>query len=171
MALYLERGFEQTTVAEIAERVGLTERTFFRHFADKREVLFDGSHLLQALIVDVVAAAPASASALETVITGFEAASIVFQGNAERSRLRQSIIEANAELQARELSKMSMLAAGLTAALEGRGVAASTASLAAEAGVLVFKSAFEHSLRPENQLNWTQLIRAALDELRGVLCD
>lgn len=169
MELYLERGFEQTTVAEIAERVGLTERTFFRHFADKREVLFDGSHLFQALIVDTVAAAPASASALEAVMLGLEAASVVFQGDSERSRLRQSIIDANPELQARELSKLSALVAGLSAILEQRGAAASSSYLIAQAGIVVFRSAFERYLSPANSLTWTPLLRAALEELRAAL--
>ncbi|MGY2896702.1 TetR family transcriptional regulator [Deinococcus sp. UYEF24] len=171
MALYLERGFEQTTVAEIAEYVGLTERTFFRHFADKREVLFGGSHLFQGLIVDAVAAAPESATALGAVTLGIEAAGIVFPNDAGRSRLRQSVINAHPELQARELSKMSALAAALTGTLEGRGVPGSAANLTADLGIVIFRSAFERYLRPENQLNWTQLTRAALDELRGVLCD
>lgn len=169
MELYLERGFEQTTVAEIAERVGLTERTFFRHFADKREVLFGGSHLFQALIVDTVAAAPASASALEAVMLGMQAVGSTFQDSAERSRQRQSVIGTNAELQARELSKMSMLAAALTSTLEQRGVDASAANLAAEAGILVFRSAFEHFLNPANSLTWTPLIAQALEELRAVM--
>ena len=63
MELYLERGFDQTTVAEIAERAGLTERTFFRHFADKREVLFAGAGALQELLVSAVAGAPDSGGA------------------------------------------------------------------------------------------------------------
>ncbi len=67
LELYVERGFEQTTVAEIAERAGLTERTFFRHFADKREVLFAGAGTLRELLVSAVAGAPASAAPIEAV--------------------------------------------------------------------------------------------------------
>ncbi|WP_420595637.1 TetR family transcriptional regulator [Deinococcus sp.] len=167
--LYLERGFEATTVAEIAERVGLTERTFFRHFADKREVLFDGSHLFQTLIADAVAAAPQSASALEAVIVGVEAASIVFQGSAERSRLRQNIIDATPELQARDLSKMSALALALAQTLRQRGVPDPAASLAAETGIVILRSAFERWITPVNQHSWPQLVREALGELRAVV--
>src|SRR5215472_3630839 len=65
LELYGERGFEQTTVAEIAGRAGLTERTFFRHFADKREVLFAGSAALRDLIVNAVTSAPASATPID----------------------------------------------------------------------------------------------------------
>src|ERR1700728_2373409 len=74
MELYGERGFEQTTVAEIAARAGLTERTFFRHFADKREVLFAGADALRELLVDTVAKAPASATPIDAAAAGLQAA-------------------------------------------------------------------------------------------------
>ena len=67
LALYSERGFDQTTAAQIAARAGLTERTFFRHFADKREVLFGGSALLQERIVAGVAEAPPEDGPLDAV--------------------------------------------------------------------------------------------------------
>src|SRR6202035_2298884 len=74
LELYLERGFEQTTVAEIAKRAGLTERTFFRHFADKREVLFSGAGALEELLVSAVAGAPESSAPMAAVAAGLEAA-------------------------------------------------------------------------------------------------
>ena len=77
MELFIERGFEQTTVAEIAERAGLTERTFFRHFADKREVLFWGQGALQDLLVSAVAGAPDSAAPIDAVAAALEAAGAV----------------------------------------------------------------------------------------------
>src|SRR6516162_6467851 len=73
MVLYAEQGFERTTVAEIAARAGLTERTFFRHFADKREVLFYGMERLRGLLARAVADAPASAAPMELVGAAFEA--------------------------------------------------------------------------------------------------
>src|SRR5690349_22548141 len=96
MALYAEQGFDQTTVAQIAARAGLTERTFFRHFADKREVLFSGSEMLLAGLRQTVADAPASATAMQVVSGAFEAAGAVLQENPERSKLRDAIISANA---------------------------------------------------------------------------
>ena len=74
LALYAEHGFDQTTAAEIAERAGVTERTFFRHFADKREVLFGGSAELKERLVSAVAGAPAEAGALDAVAAGLDAA-------------------------------------------------------------------------------------------------
>lgn len=140
--LYLERGFERTSVAEIAERAGLTERTFFRHYADKREVLFAGSSALQELLVDAVARAPESAPLMEVVAAALHAAATMLQERQEHARRRQAVIAANVELQERELIKLASLSAALAEALRRRGVDDASASLAAEAGVAVFKVAF-----------------------------
>src|ERR1700680_510255 len=99
LELYSERGFEQTTVAEIAKRAGLTERTFFRHFADKREVLFWGQSALQELLVSTVASAPDSAAPIDATAAAFEAAGTLLQERRESARQRQAVIVANAELQ------------------------------------------------------------------------
>src|SRR6476646_1043353 len=88
LELYVERGYEQTTVAEIAERAGLTERTFFRHFADKREVLFAGAGALQELLVTAVAGAPDAVAPLEAVAAALEAAGALLQERREYSRRR-----------------------------------------------------------------------------------
>ena len=169
MELYVERGFEQTTVAEIGERAGLTERTFFRHFADKREVLFGGAGRLQDHILNAVMAAPASSAPLQAVVMGLEAAGDVFQGNPGRSRIRQSIIQANTELQARELSKMATLSSGLSGALRQRGVPDGPAGLAAEAGIVIFRTAFERWIGGTDDEGWAFLIRTVQEELRAVL--
>ncbi len=166
--LYIERGYEQTTVAEIAERAGLTERTFFRHFADKREVLFGGAGALQALIVSAVEGAPTSAAPMEAATTGLEAAGTVFQDQV-RSRQRQAIIATNPELQARELSKLTALAAAITDALHRRGVADPAARLAAEAGIVVFRAAFERWINAPHPQDWSRLVRESLAELKAVM--
>src|SRR5437764_3359726 len=96
--LYTERGYDQTTVAEIAARAGLTERTFFRHFADKREVLFYGMEMMRDLLVRAVAGTPDSATAMDAVSAAFQAAGSMLQENPERVRLRDAIVSANMEL-------------------------------------------------------------------------
>ena len=143
LELYVERGFEQTTVAEIAERAGLTERTFFRHFADKREVLFAGAGALQELLASAVAGAPDSAAPIDAVAAALEAAGALLQERREYARQRQAVIAANPELQERELIKLASLASALADALRRRGVTDPAASLTAEAGIAVFKIAFE----------------------------
>ncbi len=141
-ALYGERGFEQTTVAQIAERAGLTERTFFRHFADKREVLFAGTDALRELLVSTVAKAPGSLAPIDVAAMGLEAAGALIQEGGELARQRQAIIASSAELQERELIKLASLASALAEALRRRGVNDPATSLTAEAGIAVFKVAF-----------------------------
>ena len=168
LALYGERGFEQTTVAEIAKRAGLTERTFFRYFADKREVLFAGAGTLQDLLVSTLASTPDSAAPIDAVAAAMEAAGALLQERREYSRQRQAIIAANAELQERELIKLASLAAALAGTLRRRGVADPAASLAAEAGIAVFRIAFERWINETSQADLPQLIRESLDELKAV---
>jgi AcrR family transcriptional regulator len=168
LALFGERGFENTTVAEIAARAGLTERTFFRHFADKREVLFSGSARLQELLVSAVARAPDSAAPIDAVAAALEAAGALLQERREFARQRQTVIAANAELQERELIKLASLAAALAGALRRRGLPGPAASLTAEAGIAVFRVAFERWVNESNQPDLPQLIRESLDELKAV---
>jgi AcrR family transcriptional regulator len=165
-ALYSERGFEQTTVVEIAERAGLTERTFFRHFADKREVLFAGAEALQELLVSTVAQAPASLAPIDAAAAGLEAAGAFIQDGGELARERQAIIASSTELQERELIKLASLAAALAEALRRRGVEDPAASLTAEAGIAVFKVAFERYVEESNQQDLPRLIRESLGELK-----
>ncbi len=166
--LYSERGFEQTTVVEIAKQAGLTERTFFRHFADKREVLFAGVDALRQLLVSTVASAPDSAAPIDAVAAGLEAAGALIQEGGELPRQRQAIIAASAELQERELIKLASLSAALADELRRRGVKDPAASLAAEAGIAVFKIAFERWIAGTTQQDLQQLIRGSLDDLKAV---
>ncbi len=166
--LYSEQGFEQTTVAEIAKRAGLTERTFFRHFADKREVLFAGADALQELLVSTVASAPDSAAPIDATAAGIEAAGALIQEGGELPRQRQAIIAASTELQERELIKLASLASALADALRRRGVKDPAASLTAQAGIAVFKVAFERYVEETNQQDLPRLIRESLQELKAV---
>jgi AcrR family transcriptional regulator len=168
MELYVDRGFEQTTVAEIAKRAGLTERTFFRYFADKREVLFAGAGSLQDFLVGTLASAPDSAAPIDAVAAALEAAGVLLQERREYSRQRQAVIAANAELQERELIKLASLASAIAGALRRRGVTDPAASLAAEAGIAVFKIAFERWVNETSQPDLPRLIRESLDELKAV---
>ena len=166
--LYGERGFEQTTVAEIAARAGLTERTFFRHFTDKREVLFAGAGELQQRLVTTVANAPAGIAPIEAAAAGIQAAGAFIQEGGVLPRQRQAIIAANTELQERELIKLASVAAALAEALRHRGVAEPAASLAAEAGIAAFRVGFERWVNEADGQDLPGLMRASLDELRVV---
>lgn len=166
MELFAKRGYDQTTVAEIAEGAGLTERTFFRHFADKKEVLF-GANELRDLLVAAVAHAPSSASPMEAVADGLLAAGRVFSDERrDYSRRRQSIIAANAVLRERELIKLASIASAIAEALRQRGVPEPSASLSAEAGIAVFRVAFEQWVDADSRLGWSKVLRNSLAELK-----
>jgi AcrR family transcriptional regulator len=169
MELYHERGFEATTVAEIAERAGLTERTFFRHFTDKREVLFSGAVRLQEFLVSNVDEAPAAATPIQAVTGALDRAAVtIFEEGREFARLRQAIIAANPELQERELIKLAKLAVAMAEALRRRGVPDPAASLAAEAGIAVFKIAFLSWVAATGERTLAEFIRETADQLQCV---
>ncbi|MGK5681837.1 helix-turn-helix domain-containing protein [Actinoplanes sp. URMC 104] len=166
MDLYASRGYERTTVAEIAAHAGLTERTFFRHFADKREVLFAGSGDLQELLVASISLE--AGGPLPAVAAAFERAALDFFPPVSFSRQRQAVIDANPPLQERELAKLHAVAAALTEALRSRGVPALAAALAAEAGVAAFQVAFARWVADPADRDLVLHVREAFTALRDV---
>ena len=166
--LFTERGFEQVTVAEIAERAGLTERTFFRYFADKREVLFAGADGFQEIFVSGVASAPDSAAPIEAVAGALYAAAAMFLAHEGGARRRAAIIAAHPDLRERELVKLATVASAVADALRRRGVTDPAASLTAEAGLAVFRIAFARWIAAPDGPDLAQLIAEALDELKLV---
>ena len=141
LALFGERGYDQATAAEIAGRAGVTERTFFRHFADKREVLFDGQAALREKLTAAVAAAPATLGPLKTLRRAFHSVAPLLEDNRPFAVPRQRVIDAAPALRERELAKLEALAEALAAALQKRGVADAPAALAAQIGMAVFRHA------------------------------
>ncbi|MGC8513962.1 MAG: TetR/AcrR family transcriptional regulator [Acidimicrobiales bacterium] len=142
LALFDEQGYDETTVADIAARAGLTRRTFFRYFPDKREVLFSGLDHLEQVFVEAVRQAPDGASPMQAVGAGLAAAADVFTGVHPYARVRARVIAANPELQERELIKLERLASKVSEALEGRQATPTLALLTADLGVRVFHRAF-----------------------------
>jgi AcrR family transcriptional regulator len=171
--LFAERGFEQTTVTDIALRAGVTERTFYRYFGDKREVLFIGGDELQSYLVRVTSErAAAGDPPLLAVATAFERASHeIFADRLEFARQRSLVIDAHPELFERELWKMSKIARALADSLQAAGVAPSRAKLAAESGVTVFRIAFADWVAEGNTGPLAELLAATATELRAVTAD
>jgi AcrR family transcriptional regulator len=165
--LYSERGFEQTTVAEIAKRAGLTERTYFRHFPDKREVLFSSAGVLQAALVTAVADADESLAPIDVVGSGLEAIPAVIPDR-ELARRRQTVIAANPELQERELIKFASWSEAVADALRERGVKDPAARLAAETGMAAFRIAFDRWIEESNGDGLGELIRESIADLKAV---
>lgn len=168
MELYVEHGFEQTTVAEIAERAGLTERTFFRHFADKREVLFFGQEALLELFVSSVAQAPEGTAPFEMAAAALHAVSGVFEDRRPWSLERQRVISANPALAEREQSKMARLSEAVGTALRDRNISEPTASLTASSCISVFHIAFQTWIAEDNTRGFPQIVTETLDALKAV---
>lgn len=145
LELFGECGYAQTTAAEVAERAGLTERTFFRHFSDKREVLFADEDLRDRLTT-AVAAAPEGAPHVEAVAAGLEAVAVELEGRREASERRARIIAAHTELQERELKKLASWSEALEGVLRERGMSEPDAELLAEVSVAVFRVAYRRWL-------------------------
>jgi AcrR family transcriptional regulator len=170
LALFAERGYDDTTVAEIAERAGLTERTFFRHFADKREVLFGGGHELRELVVSSTDNAGDLVAPLDAAVAGFEAAGREFfvAERREFARQRQAIIAANPELQERELIKLASLSAALADALRRRGLDDEAATLTAEIAGSIFKTAFARWINETDGRDFPRLVRDGVEQLKAL---
>jgi AcrR family transcriptional regulator len=166
--LFAERGFDQTTVADIAARAGLTERTFFRHFADKREVLFSGQDAFHDMVVGAVTAAPGTATALEAVAAGLDAAGNALQTRANLAPQRQLIIDAHPDLQERELIKLAGVGTAMAAALRERGVAEPAATLTADTGIAVLRVAFARWLDEGVARPLPEVMRETLGELSAL---
>ncbi len=165
--LFEERGYENTTVIEIAERAGLTKSTFFRHFADKREVLF-GDDALSGLLGRGIGAAPDAATALDAVAHAFdEVGRAVFTADRrEFSARRAAVIAGTPELREREALKQLRLIAAMIDALEQRGVPDLAAQVAAELGALAFKIAYERWRDPAGGDDFGEAVRGALSDVR-----
>lgn len=168
MELFLEKGYEGTTVAEIAKRAELTQRTFFRYFSDKREVLFLGTGAFEAAVVDGIRE-EAAADPLERVVSTFEAvAAQYFDSRAEAVRRRREVIQSSPELQEREGQKMGRIIEQASSVLVADGIEARTARFAVELGVLVFRRAFDQWAEDEGGITLAATIRATLGHLRAL---
>ena len=168
LALYAERGFDHTSVEEIAERAGLTKRTFFRHFSDKREVLFGGGDMADGPFVAAVRAAPVAAGALDAVGYGLDALAAGFDEQGEEAARRFRIVRASPQLWERQLIKFAYLAEAIAGALRGRGIGDPAAILAAESGITALRVASDRWVADTTKKPLRQLIAEALAELRAV---
>jgi AcrR family transcriptional regulator len=167
---FAEQGFDGTTVAEIAATAGLTERTFFRYFADKREVLFQGQNDFERRFISAIEEAEDGADPMSTVGAALNRAAGFFQEERRSwSRARHAVIEADPGLRERELLKMSLLAVAMAGALRDRGVDATVATLAAESGVAVFRVAFAKWVSDDEARPFPDLLTATFAELRGLV--
>ena len=165
--LYAERGYDATTTAEIAARAGVTERTYFRHFADKREVLFDGEAELREVMIAAIASAQDALSPLSLILRAYTAAIPLFVAGRPTAERRARIIRTSPALQERAHTKSATLTEALVAALEQRGIPEPTARLAARAGAAIFERA-SRAWTGTSAQDLAALIAQASDELRAL---
>lgn len=178
LELFAEQGFDKTTAGDIAARAGVTERTFFRHFADKREVLFDGSATLVEEVARAIGQAPADATPLEAALAGVRMAATILEDSVpedmgvgtarERSAQRSRIVAETPALQERELLKMAALTAAAVEALAERGVPEPAASLAAHSATAVFQTGFGRWVSGEADEGLAECIDQAAAALRDL---
>jgi AcrR family transcriptional regulator len=168
LALFEERGYDETTVAKIAERAGLTKRTFFRYFADKREVLFWGAENIEDLFSAAIHSATAAAPPLDAVGRGLEAFAARLDEQGEVAARRIRIVRASPELWERQLVKFASIAEAAARALRSRGVSAEAAVIAGETGMAVFRVAAARWLDEADGRPFAELIVEALAQLRAL---
>jgi len=167
--LYTEHGYEQTTVTEIAEQAGLTERTFFRYFADKREVLFGLQDDLLKTCLRVIEAAPKTATPIEMIMSAMEALVPMFQERHEIIRQRQFVIAANPPLRERELLKFAIFTNAMADALRERGIGDTGVNLAANTGAMVFMTAYDRWAAEPEAPDLIELIQDSFNKLKHIL--
>jgi AcrR family transcriptional regulator len=166
--LFVENGYDETTVAQIADRAGLNRATFFRHFADKREVLFGGEDVLAGLFADGIRAAPPGATLAECLQAALAAVEVVMTPHRRAAAARRVLVlAASSELQERGLLKHARIAKSIAAALRERGTDELTARLAAETGMLAFSVAFERWMKANDDEPFLAFADAALSDLQA----
>ena len=168
LALFVEHGYDATTVAQIADRAGLTKSTFFRHFTDKREVLFGGQDLLTELFSEAIRTAPAAATPADCLAAALESAAVAFTPERQEfAPQRQAVIAANSELQERELLKGARLASAMADALRARGAGDVAARVAGQLGVLALSITYARWAAPANRQPFAEIAHVVLRDLQA----
>jgi AcrR family transcriptional regulator len=168
LELFAERGYERTTVIDIAQRAGLGKTTFFRYFQDKREVLFGGG-TMEDLLAEAIVTAPPSATPLQAVAHALDAAGqdVFTPGRRAFVSRRRAVIAANPELQEREALKNLGLITSMTDALKRRGVPDLISRVAAELGALAAAIAYERWTETSVGDDFSEIARQALSDVQA----
>ncbi|MDN4646760.1 TetR/AcrR family transcriptional regulator [Curtobacterium sp. PsM8] len=164
--LFAEQGFAATTVPQITARAGLTTRTFFRHFADKREVVFAGDEI-PTTAARLIAEAPADVEPVEVIRRVLhQVAAARFDDNHAQTAAWRRIVESNDELRDRDARKRADLVRAARGAFVERGETPLQAAVLAELGVLVFQVALDTWAGAEPE---SRSMSATIDEVLAAL--
>jgi AcrR family transcriptional regulator len=171
LELFAEQGFADTTVTQITQRAGLTTRTFFRYFADKREVLFSGEEQVRDQLAEIVLTAPAGLSPLQFLQHSLEqAATTVFEPRFEQLRSWRAVVGSDGALRERELRKQQLTTESALTALRKRGFDEQTADMIARLANLVLQTAVAHWIeQPVENVPLVTFIRQTLEQLRSTV--
>ena len=169
MALFAERGYADVTVAEIAGRAGLTKRTFFNHFADKREVLFAGAQAFEATVLRHLTETDDGLAPIDAAVAALTRGGLDLAPYAESALARRELIASSTELQERNQIKMTSLAAAIAGALRERHVPGTTATFAAQTAVAVFTAAYD-DWAADTAADFSALMQRSLSSLRHAIC-
>jgi AcrR family transcriptional regulator len=166
--LFAENSYEETTVAQIADRAGLNRATFFRHFSDKREILFGGEDRLAELFTAGIRSAAPDGTVSECLRAAFVSADVAMTEEQRVKTARRALVVAsNVEVQERGLLKHARIARAISAALRERGIDELSARLGSEIGLLAFSVGVEHWLQSRTNESFSHHAAAALDELQA----
>jgi AcrR family transcriptional regulator len=168
LVLYREHGYDATTAAEIAAEAGVTERTFFRHFPDKREVLFGGQDALRAALAQAIAGVPDATAPLAVLDQAFRAMVPHLELNRPFAQPRAEIIAAVPALSERQLAKIASVQDAAAEALLARGIPVRQALLAAQVGIAVFGQAVREWM-PDPTADFGSLLTEAFHDLRDLV--
>ncbi len=166
VTLFLERGYANVSVADIADRAGLTKRTFFNHFPDKREVVFAGAPALVASILDHLDRVDEDVDALDACVMALtQAGEAELSAYREVAHLRSALIASSSELQERDLIKRAAMTSAIAEALARRGLADRQATLTAQVAVTIFTTAYQ-DWTEQPDADFETLMQHVLDDLR-----
>ena len=168
MALFIERGYDEVTIADIAERAGLSKRSFFNHFADKREVVFASADALQGSVLAALADVGPGLGPLDAAVRAFTQVAGSVEDYPELARARRALIDSSPELRERDLLKMAQMAAAVADALARRGTPRRDAVFVSQAVTTVFTTAVDDWTREPGR-GLAASIQDALDDLRMAL--
>ncbi|WP_353648214.1 TetR family transcriptional regulator [Nakamurella sp. A5-74] len=170
LELYRQRGYDQTTIADIATEAGVTQRTFFRHFTDKREVLFSVEGRQQEALARALAEVPSTVPPLATMLQAFRSMAPVLEDNRPLAVARHSVITVTPALRERELLKEAALSDVVAAALRERGLPDWRATLLAQVGTAALGHAI-HTWVADPSSDIDTLIGRAFADLRAFTDD
>jgi AcrR family transcriptional regulator len=165
LAIFVDAGFNDVTVADIAARAEVSERTFFRYFATKEEVLFGESDMLLAEIITAIRQAPHLATPADLVRAAITRLTQLFEPERGKHRQRSAVINAEPALRERDLLKQSVWVTAIVAELVRRQIDPVRAATLAGAATAGFRAAYNDWLATRSKRTLADRVNSVLVQL------